>query len=414
MKLIVIFTALLLFVYGCGKTNEEESSSTDSSGHVGKIEISPLKVPSNSVVKVQLNLEAPGGEVIVDYYVGDNKISAQNDKELENALNDLPEKTPVYGVTINPWDSKNPIKSDPVYIILPINLDDIKAKIKDSLVKKRIEILHKEAVLIWYVGDEQILYTGFEMVPKDHNIKRGSKIYVTLKDPTSGKVYKSKVVDVINSLPKIESLTLTTIDNQDIKAVVVTKDDDEDEVKLTYEWMCGGNVVKDAKDAVLDHTLIGQSKDVSVTVIADDGFGKSQPSVAKLNASFKNAVPTITSTPSTTINNGVYTYQVTAQDEDMDSLTFSLESAPSGMSIDPKTGLVTWTLPKDVGGDYTFKVIVDDGKGGKISQSVPLVVEAGKPGEPKKEEKKEEKPLPFGSKPPLKHKIGKDFSGGGE
>ena len=40
----------------------------------------------------------------------------------------------------------------------------------------------------------------------------------------------------------------------------------------------------------------------------------------------------------------VYTYQVKATDPDEDKLTYSLKSAPAGMTIDPKTGAIQWNV----------------------------------------------------------------------
>src|SRR5262249_21145636 len=40
-----------------------------------------------------------------------------------------------------------------------------------------------------------------------------------------------------------------------------------------------------------------------------------------------------------------YTYQVVAHDADNDPLTYSLTTAPAGMTIDPSVGLIGWTPP---------------------------------------------------------------------
>jgi hypothetical protein len=58
-----------------------------------------------------------------------------------------------------------------------------------------------------------------------------------------------------------------------------------------------------------------------------------------------NNPPTITSTPVTTATVGqAYTYDVNATDPDAgDTLTYSLDVAPAGMTIDSGTGVISWT-----------------------------------------------------------------------
>ncbi len=47
------------------------------------------------------------------------------------------------------------------------------------------------------------------------------------------------------------------------------------------------------------------------------------------------------------------------------TLTFSLSGEPAGASIDPNTGVFTWTPTEAQGPEpYTFDVIVSDGAGG--------------------------------------------------
>jgi hypothetical protein len=74
-----------------------------------------------------------------------------------------------------------------------------------------------------------------------------------------------------------------------------------------------------------------------------------------------NKSPTITSTPvflADTAN--IYKYQVTATDPDVgDTLTYELISAPSGVAIDPISGLLSWNSP--IVGTYKVVVGVNDG-----------------------------------------------------
>jgi fibro-slime domain-containing protein/RHS repeat-associated protein len=70
-----------------------------------------------------------------------------------------------------------------------------------------------------------------------------------------------------------------------------------------------------------------------------------------------------------------YFYLVTAQDPDNDPLTYSLEVAPQGATIDSHSGRIQWDSPSSEGNiAYAFKVRVDDGRGGFDEQSFNVTV----------------------------------------
>nr|WP_207683521.1 toxin TcdB middle/N-terminal domain-containing protein [Desulfonema magnum] len=56
-----------------------------------------------------------------------------------------------------------------------------------------------------------------------------------------------------------------------------------------------------------------------------------------------------------------YIYDVEAEDPEGDMLTFELTEYPAGMSIDPETGLITWTPDSSQVGDHDTEVRVSDG-----------------------------------------------------
>jgi hypothetical protein len=93
-----------------------------------------------------------------------------------------------------------------------------------------------------------------------------------------------------------------------------------------------------------------------------------------------NNPPTITSAAVTTGTEGVpYSYDVDASDPDGDTLTYSLTTAPSGMTIDSATGLVSWTPSGTQAGSHAVTVEVSDGRGGTDTQSFAITVEAAAP-----------------------------------
>jgi len=71
---------------------------------------------------------------------------------------------------------------------------------------------------------------------------------------------------------------------------------------------------------------------------------------------------------------GVYSYDVEATDPDGDALTYSLDAAPAGMSIDPATGLITWPVTPNEAGRHAVTVRARDPGGASDTQSYVLTV----------------------------------------
>lgn len=412
MKKISLLIILCLFLVNCGRGGEEDEESEggpDKGGSVGKLAIFPLKTTVSGKIQLQINLDVPDGKFAIEYMKDGKKIDV-SEEDIDKEIKSLPLETKLTGQTKDIFDSTSVLVSEP--ILIPTNADpkELKERIKRDLINKRVLSFKKQLKVEWYSGETLLAAQGNTIIPIEYKIKKGNKIYAKVKDPGTGKVYKSAEVEIINSLPRVENLVVKVLQNGNLQAVADIKDDDNDpDIKVTYVWKAGDQIIEGADTDVLDYTKIPKGKEASVSVTASDGTGTCPPVNSK-GSSITNIVPKITSSPGTSISNGVYTYQVTAEDPDNDPLTFSIEGAPSGMSIDAKSGLITWTIPQGVSGDFTFKVVADDGKGGKVSQTVPLVLTAGKEGTPVTTQKKEEeKKTPFGDRPDRKYGIGKDF-----
>jgi len=96
-----------------------------------------------------------------------------------------------------------------------------------------------------------------------------------------------------------------------------------------------------------------------------------------------NQPPLITSRPLTEAAVGqTYLYAVGANDADGDTLSFSLNQAPAGMTIDADTGQMVWTpQPADVG-NQDAEVLVSDSAGGFATQRFTIAVLAGMANQP--------------------------------
>ncbi len=150
---------------------------------------------------------------------------------------------------------------------------------------------------------------------------------------------------------------------------------DDDGDNLAYRWAllsapAGSTATFTASDQV-ETTLIPDQNGVYVfQLIVDDGISQSIPvTTATLvgSGSSGNRRPTIDRIPNSQLSAAVNTpYQVTvvATDRDNDPITFSLERAPDGMTIDAASGLIQWT-PTAAGSE---RVIVKASDGNLFDQ----------------------------------------------
>ena len=88
-----------------------------------------------------------------------------------------------------------------------------------------------------------------------------------------------------------------------------------------------------------------------------------------------NQAPNIVSIPDSNVTvETLYRYQVVATDGNGDVLTYRLDAAPVGMTINPTTGEVLWTPLTDQLGRADVILVVDDGREATARQSFPILV----------------------------------------
>jgi hypothetical protein len=173
---------------------------------------------------------------------------------------------------------------------------------------------------------------------------------------------------IADTLPRITSLKISPeipVTGDKIKALVETYDKEGDYVRLDYYWSINGVQSSEYSDT-LSH-ILKRGDRISLTVTPDDGKRKGNPK--SLTIIIGDALPSIQPLPgSHTFNGSEYSYQVKAADPDGDTLTYSLKSAPDGMTIDPSKGLIRWNVPPDFKGKFPYTVSVADGVGGVATQ----------------------------------------------
>jgi hypothetical protein len=170
-----------------------------------------------------------------------------------------------------------------------------------------------------------------------------------------------------NTAPEIISIKLkprVVYPGTRIKANVEAKDIDDDEVTFSYEWKRNGDFIEGEVLEELDTRGLKKGDLITLYVTPFDGKkkGKTRWSPTRM---ITNRPPVIISLPPIAISNGKYVYEVKANDPDGDILTFSIEDAPQGMTIDSATGVIQWDIPAatdvELPPTYNIRIVVSDG-----------------------------------------------------
>jgi hypothetical protein len=165
----------------------------------------------------------------------------------------------------------------------------------------------------------------------------------------------------------------------DVTALPRANDPDGDELEYEFEWWVNGRRV-DLDGPVLPTRHFRRGDRIELVVLASDGTAETEP-LRSHPIEVLNASPRIASEPPSLDELGVFRYQAVAEDPDGDrQLRYRLLEAPSGMRVDPLDGLLTWEPRPTQSGRHPVVLEVEDGAGGKASQSFELRVEFTRPG----------------------------------
>jgi len=185
----------------------------------------------------------------------------------------------------------------------------------------------------------------------------------------------------VNHLPVITSTPVTQV-NEGQNYVYDVNANDADGDTLTYSLTTAPSWLSiNSQTGLITGTAPQVTSDTNYNVVVSVSDGKGSVSqaytltVKNIVVPPQNNLPVITSTPVTQVNEGQnYVYDVNANDADGDTLVYSLTQAPSWLSINSATGLITGTAPQ-VNADTQYNVVVSvsDGKG-SVSQSYVLTV----------------------------------------
>jgi hypothetical protein len=190
-------------------------------------------------------------------------------------------------------------------------------------------------------------------------------------DTDPGPVLESNRAPVITRIT-IEPDAPRTMD--DISATVEAEDPEDDYVRFDYTWLVNEREVKGQRQRSFPHSYTTKGDLVQLKVMAKDSEHETEGLSSLIIV--RNTPPEITNrTGSLSRVDG---FQVQAVDIDGDKLSFSLEGAPAGMSIDRDSGTLSYQGSEDAeAGDYQVEIIVEDGDEGSARWAFGIRVSAG-------------------------------------
>ncbi len=232
------------------------------------------------------------------------------------------------------------------------------------------------ASIVWYINNQQSTVAD----SLNGGFKKGDFITAVVSYSNSKNkqaVVITPLITIHDTPPVITSLILNplypTIAST-IHASAKAFDADGDPVSFTYQWYVNGNLVNDQTGDSFSCGSYRHGDMVYVVVTPSDGE-KTGVSVTSSFISIQDTPPIIVSSPPTSITGSEFSYRVEALDIDNDPLSYKLELAPKGMTIN-SDGMITWNT-QDVTPPFnvTIKVVVDDGFGGKAYQTFNLKIQ---------------------------------------
>jgi len=228
----------------------------------------------------------------------------------------------------------------------------------------------------WLVNGNPIEgQTGLTLEP--HLLKKGDSVAVEVipsDGKTQGQPYRTQAIAVENTSPQVTQIVLEPSEvrvGDRLQAKVEGSDADRDEIRYTFKWWRNNAPLSESEESALDTTGFSRGDRIVVQVTPHDFAGSGKARFAE-QITIANSSPKITSIPPTTINQGRYEYAVAANDPDGDPLTYTLQTAPSGMTIDKSTGRIEWRIAAETKGTHRVRLVVEDDRNGHAFQEFDL------------------------------------------
>jgi hypothetical protein len=252
---------------------------------------------------------------------------------------------------------------------LELSPTEISRKSTLRLIPKGFDLSH--ARIEWQVNDRPFttpVSTQFDGA----DAAKGAVIQAKATIGDGDRVVVSNVAHVVNSLPEVTGVKILPEKfkpGDTLYVEALGSDADDDSVTLLYEWTKNGEAASSGANI---ESPIKRGDTIEVKVTPFDGEGYGNPVV--IRREIRNLPPTIIDHKDFSFEGSLYTYQVKASDPDGDKLSYSLESASPGMTIDSTTGLITWNVPEEFKGNKEVTALVTDGNSGTARYTISITI----------------------------------------
>ncbi len=159
----------------------------------------------------------------------------------------------------------------------------------------------------------------------------------------------------------------------DIELQPVATDQEEDPISFTYQWFINGVEVPDNNTAVLPRDLFSREDRIAVMITPSDGKDTG-PTFTTKEFAIPNAPPHLSTAKAPAFDGSTLEYQVEASDPDGDRLSYSISGAPEGMTIDSRSGMLSYVRKPGDQGTYNIDIIISDNLGGVTTASFTLTL----------------------------------------
>ncbi len=193
-------------------------------------------------------------------------------------------------------------------------------------------------------------------------------------------------VDAVNDAPVANPSSAATAEDTPVTVPVLANDTDIDGDALTVTSATAPNgIVVINPDGTVTYTPNADFNGTdTITYTISDGQGGFSTSSVTVTVTSANDAPTTTPiAPQTSNDSALISLPVAGNfsDLDGDTLTFSATGLPTGLAIDPATGVISGTLDPaasqggaSADGVYSVTITADDGNGGTVTQTLSWTV----------------------------------------
>ena len=209
-------------------------------------------------------------------------------------------------------------------------------------------------------------------------------VSVTATDPGGLAITQTFVWVVTNPAPTATNDTASTAEDTAVTVTVLTNDSDPDLDPLSVTQASAGNgTVTINPDGTLTYVPVANFNGTdTITYSISDGQGGTSTATVAVTVTPINDAPTAAALPArSNVDAAAVSVPVAVAFSDVDgnALNYTATGLPSGLSIDPNTGVIAGTIDKaasqgGVGGVYGVTVFARDGNGGTVSTSFDWVI----------------------------------------